>query len=389
MNSRKNNPASPSGRKTILFLAWQNLPRLALLFLILIIVVLTVIISGEKKRLQEEKATAQAQPRKAVNAVLLNLQPGVIQDALNLPGIIEPWVRLELMARINGTIVEVLVQEGSEVREGDVLARIEPDDYRIALDSARASYTLAKSNYQRARKMVRSKTIPVADLETSETRMYTAKAAMEDAELKLSRCTITAPMSGVIRRLDAKVGLLLNIGDPVAEILQIDRVKAVVGIPESDVKAIRDIPAMELTIKALDNRRLSGKKHFLASSPESAAHLYRLELELDNPDRDILPGMFFRAHVVKSIVRDAIAVPLYSVISRNDEQFVFTAQDNVVHKRKVKLGIIEGWLVQVTDGLQPGDQVVIEGHRDVEDGQKINVIRVMTDPSELVNLYSR
>jgi len=386
MNSHNsNNHTSNTARGRILFFVWSNLPRLALLLLIIIIILLMVIISGKKNRLAKEKADAQAQSGKAVNTVLLDLQPGTIQDARNLPGIIEPWIRLELMARINGAIAEVLVQEGSMVKQGEVLARIEPDDYRIALDSAKATYKQARSDYERAGKMARDKTIPMADLEKSETRMYTAKAAMEDAELKLSRCAITAPMSGVIRRLDAKVGLFLSVGDPVGEILQIDRVKAVVGIPESDVKAIRNIAEMKITIQALDNRRLMGKKYFLASSPESAARLYRLELELDNSDNDILPGMFFRAHVVKNIVHDAISIPLYSVITRGDEQFVFVAREGVVHKQKVKLGIVEGWRVQITEGLQAGDQVVVEGHRDVEHGQEVKVIKLITGQEDLMN----
>jgi membrane fusion protein (multidrug efflux system) len=390
MNSHNNNSQASSPKHgKILFILWKNLPRLILFFLILIIIFLMIIVKDEKIRLEKEKAASQPQSRKAVNTILLDLKPQTIQDALNLPGIIEPWIRLELMAKVNGTISEVLVREGSVMQRGDIIARIESDDYRIALDSAKASYKLAKSKFERAMKMVRNKTIPIADLEMSETQMYTAKSAMEDAELKLSRCTITSPMSGVIRRLDAKIGLFLNIGDPVAKILQIDRVKAVVGIPESDVRAAKKISSVEITIQALDDRRLEGTKYFLAPSPESAARLYRLELELDNPGGDILPGMFLRAHVVKDIVHDAITVPLYSVITRGDEQFVFVVHDGVVHKQKVKLGIVEGWQVQTTEGLQADDQVVIEGHRDVEDGQAVNVIKVITDPENLINAYSR
>lgn len=231
--------------------------------------------------------------------------------------------------------------------------------------------------------MLGSKTIPQAELDKYQAQMQTANAAMEDAELRLSRCVIRAPMNGIIRRLDAKVGLLLSIGDPIAEILQIDRVKAVVGIPETDVAAVRRIDEVTLTIQALNNREVTGRKFFLASSPSSTARLYPLELELDNPDRAILPGMFFRAQVIKETVANALAVPLYSVITRNKEQFVFVARDGVVHKQPVKLGIVEQWQVQVTEGLKPGDQVVVEGHRDVEDGQQVRVIHVITDPGKL------
>jgi membrane fusion protein (multidrug efflux system) len=85
--------------------------------------------------------------------------------------------------------------------------------------------------------------------------------------------------------------------------------------------------------------------------------------------------------VLKKTVRDAITVPIYSVITRNDEQFVFVVRDQTVHKQPVEMGILEQWRVQITDGLQTGDMVVVEGHRDIEEGQQVNVVRVITDPA--------
>lgn len=381
MNNRDRKIKSPATwRVAILLFIWRNLHRVALLCLLLLLISLAGIISREKTRLEEEKAAGQAQAQKPVNTVLLELQPSTIQDALNLPGIMEPWTRLELMAKVDGSIAEVLVQEGSVVNPGDVLARIEPDDYLIALDAAKARYMHAKADHDRKKAMLSKKTVSQADLELSETQMLTAKAAMKDAELKLSRCTITAPMSGIIRRLDAKIGLLLSIGDPIAEILQIDMLKAVVGIPESDVDAVRRLSEVKITVQALADLEVTGKKYFLSPAPETNARLYRLELEIDNGDGIILPGMFFRAHVLKKTVRDAISVPIYSVITRNNEQFVFVVRDQTVHKQPVELGILEKWRVQITEGLRPGDRVIVEGHRDVENGQQVNVIQVLTDP---------
>jgi membrane fusion protein (multidrug efflux system) len=250
------------------------------------------------------------------------------------------------------------------------------------VDAARAAHTLAKADYERGRAMLKTRVIPTATLESTAARLQTAAAELERAQLNLARCEITAPMDAVVRRLDAKVGLHLAVGDPVGELLHIDRVKAVVGIPESDVDAVRRLDQVALTIQALGDRPLVGRKHFLAPSPDSSAYLYRLELALDNPGHDILPGMFFRARIVKKSIPDGLAVPLYSVISRGDEQYVFIAEGDTVRRRPVRLGVIEGWLVQVVEGLAPGDRVLVEGHREVEEGQGIRVIRTLTDPGQ-------
>ena len=329
--------------------------------------------------MRKKKAASVSRAPSPVNAVLLEIQPASIRDALSLPGVVEAWTRLELMAKVAGSVEEIRVREGAEVKEGDVLVKIETRDYEIAFKRARAVYTFAKAEYGRNKTLHLRKGIPRATLESAETAMQTAKADLENAELMFSRCTVTAPMDGVIRRLDAKIGLFLSVGDPLLEMLRLDKLKGVVGIPESDISAVRKLSQADMTIKALDNLVVTGKKYFLSPAPETAARLYRLELEIDNSDGEILPGMFLQANIVKKEVRDALVVPFYSVISRNDEQYVFVAEEGLARKRQVRLGVMEGWTVQITHGLKQGEKILVEGHRDVEDGRKIKVVKTLTD----------
>jgi membrane fusion protein (multidrug efflux system) len=358
---------------------------LSLLFLATlfgIIIGMSGTIKAEKERMTAEKMGASATERAPVNVVLLNVAPTTIQDRINLPGVIEPWEKLSVLAKIHGTVMKVEVSEGETVTKGQVIARLDPDDYRIALDSARATYELAIAKHKRLASLFDDGIVPEAELENLEAQVKTSKAALENAELLLSRCTITAPISGVIRRLDATEGLLLSVSDPVAEILQVDRVKAVVGIPESDVALVRNIEEVTLTIQALGNREIVGRHHFLAGSPENGARLYRFELAIDNKDNLIMPGMFFRAQLVKRVIPNAVAVPLFTVIKREDQQFVFVEENGVAKQLPVELGIIEDWRVQITRGLIPGSRVVVEGHRDIDHGYKLKTVRVLNDPSE-------
>lgn len=364
-----------SSRARIVYIIWKNLPRFLLFSLIILALFGYFGIREKGQKMAEEKAQAVAEQRQPVNVVVLEIEPILLRDRINLPGSIEAWQTLALLAKVSGTVVEVLVTEGDRVEKGAILARIEEADYRITLQSAQASWTLAKAELGRIRVMHAKGIAPQAEMESLSARFLTAQAALDDAKLKLSRCTIKAPVAGVIRRLDAKPGLFLSIADPVAEILQMDRVKAVVGIPESDVAAVRELDTVNLTIQALEGRNLVGKKHFLSPSPESNAHVYRLELGVANSDYSIFPGMFVRADIIKKEKAGALAVPLYAIITRNEEQFVYLEADGLVRKQPVQLGIIDGWMVEVTDGLVQGDRVVIEGHRDVEDGQQVRVVR--------------
>jgi membrane fusion protein (multidrug efflux system) len=375
-------PNTPRGR--IVFFIWNNLPRFVLLAMILFIFILMGAIRDKSSLIAANKAAEGSREKPPVNVVTLTLSPTTITDRINLPGVVEPWTRLSLMAKLNGSITKVLVKEGDHVKKGDIIALIEDDDFRIALERAEATYDLAKSEYARDKSIHAKGVIPTATLDINRNNLQTAKSDYENAKLLFSRTSVTSPMDGIIRRMDAKVGLQLSIGDPIAEILAIDRMKGVIGIPESDVTAVRELENIDLTVQALGDRIITGKKYFLSPSPESAARLYSLELEIDNSGGEVLAGMFVRADIVKKQVDETLAIPFYSVISRNDEQYVFIEEEGVAKKRKVKLGIMEKWMVQITAGLNPGDSLLIEGHRDVEDSQNVKIIKTLTSPPELI-----
>jgi len=370
-------------RAKIVFFIWFNIPRFVLLAMIILIVMLFMEVSDKRSTIMAEQQAAIKQERPPVNTVVMEVQPGPISNRLNLPGSIEAWKTLNLTAKIAGTVDEIVAREGDTVSKGDVLLKFESDDYRIALERAQAAYRLAKADYERDKAVFAKGVIPPAEIEARETGMQTAKADLDNAKLQYERCIVTSPIDGVVRRIDAKTGMFIGVGDPLAQILQINQVKAVIGIPESDVTAVRTLDQIDVEIRALDNRIVTATRHFISASPETMARLYRLELAIDNPDHQILPGMFVRADIVKQRRDQALAIPFYSIISRNDEQYIFVEKDGIVEKRIVETGIMEQWMVEITTGVRPGEHVVVEGHRDVEDGRTVKVVKVLTDPETL------
>jgi membrane fusion protein (multidrug efflux system) len=157
-----------------------------------------------------------------------------------------------------------------------------------------------------------------------------------------------------------------------------------VGVPESDVAAILDLEEADVIIEALGDRKVRGKKIFLSRQPRSLARLYNLELEIPNEDGHILPGMFAKVELVKEVFPSALAIPLYSVITRGNDRFVYVEKDGKVEKRSVELGVLVGWEVHITGGLKPGERVVVVGHRFLDDGQAVSVIKNVKDAAEIL-----
>ena len=359
------------------------LPLFILLLLILITVGLGARVKNEKSRLLEEKNNAVSQERPPVNVVVQELVPTLLRDRLNLPGMIEPWESLEILAEVRGRVKKVLVEEGDHVNRGDQLVQLDTRDYENTRNSIQAEYNLALTNLKRLSGLRDQEIIAQSEYDSIKARVESLEANLAIAELQLTRCYISSSISGIVNKLPAKNGLYLAVGDPVATVLDIDKVKVIVGIPETDVAAVGKINRFEVTIEALQNRKISGAKHFLAVAPESQAQVYRLELSLPNSSEDILPGMFARVEIIKEEFAKALAIPLYAVISRDNKHYVYLEEDNTAKLQEVRLGILDGWQVQITEGLAPGQRVIVVGQRSVDAEQKLNVVKKVTSPSEI------
>jgi RND family efflux transporter MFP subunit len=369
-----------SGKRSWL---WRLIPVGFLLLLALVILLMGSKIKSTAEALQEEKATAMNQKQPDINVVSLTLSPSVIQDRISLPATVMPWVNLTVLTEVRGKVTTLLVKEGQRVRKGAVIAQLDQRDYENQLRSNRASLAAAKANLKRLKELQRDRLSTRSQLDDAEAQVESLQAAMDTAALNLERCSITAPIDGIINQRHIETGQYLNVADPVVEILQIDRVKIIVGIPESDVEAVRRLDRFEVTIDALGGRSFTAKKHFLSRTADSQARVYPLELALENRDHEILPDMFARVAIVKKEVADSLAVPLYAIISRNDQHLIYVVKDNVAQVREIDLGIQEGWRVQAKAGLNPGDEVIVVGQRSVSDGRAVNVVRTIKDIKEL------
>jgi RND family efflux transporter MFP subunit len=370
----------------ILRFIWGVIPWMMVALIVVFIVIMGGRIKEEKARLEEAKKTAIKKEVQPVQVITLTLKPRRLEDKINLPAQVEPFEDLLVKAEVPGQVVTVLVEEGQTVEKGQVLIQLDDRDYRSRLARIEANYKLAKLNHDRISALVKKKIAAATKLDEIEALLKDLAAQRKEAKLALSRTRITSPICCLLNELKAKEGDFVSVADPVAQILQLDQVKVTVGVPESDVAAIFDLDEAEVLIEALGKHRVKGRKVFLSRQPRTLARLYALELVVPNPDRRILPGMFARVELVKRVFNQALAIPLYGVITQGDENVVFVDREGRAEKRNIELGVLIGWQVQVTSGLKPGERVIVVGHRLLDDGQQVEVIKNVTDPTEILKL---
>ncbi|MBW2610510.1 MAG: efflux RND transporter periplasmic adaptor subunit [Deltaproteobacteria bacterium] len=368
----------------ILRFFWGVFPWLIVMAILVFIGVMYFNIKDEKARLDKAKKEALKTEVPAVKVITLTLKAKRLEDKINLPAEIEPYENLWVKAEVSGQILDVLVKEGQTVRKGQVLVELDDRDYITRLERIEANYSLAMLDQDRVAKLVKGKIYAATELDNIEARLKDLTAQLKEAKLAISRTRITAPISGRLNEIKAKKGDWMGANKPVAQILQFEKVKVTVGVPESDVAAVFDLKEANIIIEALEGRRVKGRKLFLSRQPRTLARLYDLELVVPNPDGHILPGMFARVELVRHVYDNAISIPLYAVITRGDDRFVYVEKGNKAEKRSIELGMLIGWQVHVKSGLNPGERVIIVGHRLLDEGQKVDIIKNVTDPQEIL-----
>jgi membrane fusion protein, multidrug efflux system len=363
---------------------WGVIPWLMVALIVAFIVIMWGRIKEEKIRLEDAKKAAMKKEVQPVGVITLTLKPRRLLDKINLPAQVEPYEDVLIKAEVPGQVVKVFVEEGQAIETGQTLVQLDDRDYRTRLARIEANYQLAKLDYNRTAALAKMKATSISKLDSIQAQLKDLEAQVSEAQLALSRTRITSPLCCLLNEINAKQGNFVAVGDPVARILQLDQVKVTVGIPESDVASIFDLDKADVIIEALDGLLVTGHKIFLSRQPRNLARLYNLELRVPNPDGRILPGMFARVELVKQVFNRALAIPLYAVITQGDDRFVYIEKESRAKKRNIKLGVLVGWQVQVTSGLKAGERVIVVGHRLLDDGQLVEVVKNVNDPREIL-----
>lgn len=315
----------------------------------------------------------------------LTLQPRALALTSELPGRIEALRVAEVRARVAGIVLERRFEEGSEVKAGQVLFRIDPAPLQAALARAQGELARTEAALADAQSVVRRYTPLVAieavsqqDFDAAQTAFKSAQAARQSAEaevqaarLNLTYATVTAPIAGRIGRALVSEGALVgqNESTPLATIQQIDAVYADFRQPVAEAQALRAAvaqgsaaPRLTLAVDGTQQTR-EGRLLFSDIAVDRGTGQVLLRGRFDNPDRFLLPGMYVRVTAQLGTDPAALLVPQRAVQRSADgsAQVLVVGEGDVVQAREVRTGAMQGALWRITAGLQAGDRVVVGG----------------------------
>jgi membrane fusion protein (multidrug efflux system) len=310
---------------------------------------------------------------KAIKVSVITIKPTSVRDVLILPGETEAWQDVRLASETDGIVERIDPKEGQTVREGQLIATIDVSTLKAALDQAEASFDLADKLYQRRKLLFERKVIAKEELDRSLNERTLALTNLRRAKVQYERGFLHSPINGLVNYLYVDVGEFVDRGNPVADLVNVDKIKINVNVPELDVRYLRVGQKAMVTVDAFPGRRLTGTIDFVAYKADPATKTFQVRVLIDNPDREIRPGMISRVAFLRRIVPDALVVPLFALVDKGGERIIFVEKDGIAYARTVSIGLIEGDRVQITEGLDAGDHVIVNGQTEVEEGMQVQV----------------
>ena len=327
-------------------------------------------VSSEETR---KDASGTADPPRQVNVVVQDVVPGEIRDMTVLPGSVEAWLNVALAAETAGRVEKLSVREGDDVQAGQIITQVDVTALGAGVARARAAFELYAEQVQRRERLFREEIISEEELEQIRSEKVQSREALRQAEIEYDRGLVRAPGAGRVNELMIEVGEFVDRGEVVIELVNIDKVKVQVQVPEMDVRFLEVGQPVRVMVDAFQGQEFSGIIDFISYSGDPATKTFRTQVILDNPENRIRPGMIARVAFLRRIIPDAVAIPLSALIDRGGERLVYVEEDGLARARQVEIGVIEQDRIQITSGLHPGDRLIVAGHREVEEGTAVVV----------------
>jgi RND family efflux transporter MFP subunit len=347
---------------------------------------------NEKKELEFEITTIEKYleensiKKDGTLVTIKTLNDTVYNHYIELQGSVNTKQNITLMPEMSGILTHVYVKEGQRVTKGQVLARVDDGGMSQSIEQMKVQAQLAKTTFQRQERLWNQKIGSEIQYLQAKAGYESQQSAIKSMQQQLSKTVVTAPFSGVIDDVITERGNTVSPGSTeILRIVNLDDMYIEVEVPENYITSVRkgtqvdvEFPVLGETVKSIVRQTSS----FINPANRS----FKIEIPVDNIKGNVKPNLTARLKINDYSSAAAILIPL-AVISENQQgdQYVMVAsdlQEGTVYKtavaksRVITTGKTSENMIEITSGLEEGDNVIVEGARSVKDGQQIRIKKV-------------
>lgn len=307
----------------------------------------------------------------AARVTVLRVHPTNTVDIVYLPALIEANVNAVLSAEKAGRIVKLMVDRGDRIKKGQQLLQIDDRIWQANLRQANIAAKDAEKNHERFAKLQKSGVVAQSEFDAVEKAYIQTESQAEEARINIEQCRVVSPITGTLNDRFVEEGEYVQPGTPVFQVVDTATVKVWLQVPEKDIYSVQDGERMTFTIQPLPDRIFEGTVRFVALQADNHNNAFRVELTVDNADGTLRPGMIAQVAFRRGIRSNMISLPMSAVLPSKGDHIVYLVKDGHALRRKVGVETFTRDQALVFQGLEEGDQVVIDGNRTLSDGQLV------------------
>ena len=278
---------------------------------------------------------------------------------------------LTLLSEGQGRVIQILVNTGDNVREGQLIARLDDELAKSQYSLAELNYNKLSSDLVKYLELQKGNAMTSMQVEDAKIAVANAKTSLAMAKKQLDNTIVKAPIAGTITRLYIEKGTLLSPGAMVVDIVDINLLKFNTSISESGLSRVFTGQKVKITSDVQSDEKYDGKVRFISVKANEAGK-YELEIEVANKtNKTVRAGMFGRAWFEYDQAVELLVIPRKCIVGSFKDPMVYMIRDGVAKFISVKTGIITDDYVEILNGLNNGDLVVLSGQINLHDGSKV------------------
>ena len=321
-----------------------------------------------------DKNNRNVTEKEPVNVGVLTVEPMSSQYYNVYVGEINASGSAIISSNHSGILETINVEQGTQVKRGDVLAEVVSKNVLASYDIAHATLRQAEDGYSRVKKVHESGTVADVKLVEIETQLAKAKAAAKSSEESLEECRIKAPFNGTVSDVLVEKGIQVNPGTAILKIVDMSTIEISIPVPEGEIGRIRIGQKALIDVPALGIKDIEAHVQLKGVTASSPSHTYRCTLVPEKKQTNLYPGMVCKVRLSEVSDSQRIRIPASSVEMDSNGRFVWIVKDGIVGRSYVTVDGYQEQGVIISSGLEPGDKVIVKGAAKVSTGMRVNSV---------------
>ncbi len=280
----------------------------------------------------------------------------------------------EVVAKVGGEIVELLVEEGDIVKSGQILARLDGDRLRLETQQAKANLSKLEQEHKRNTDLRERGLISADAFENIRYEMESLRAAYNMARLELSSTEIKAPIDGIVADRYVKLGNTIIADQPVFHVSDMDPLLGYLHVPEREFRKLSPGQPARISVDAMPHESFSGVVARISPTVSPETGTFKVTVEVADSKGQLKPGMFGRFNIVFDKREQAMLVPRSAIVIGDLDTVVYVIEDGVARRRPITTGYTSDENIEILEGLEGDEEIVVVGQSGLKDGTKISIV---------------